>query len=305
MRAPNLVLALLLMAFAATAAKAELRVVTTTTDLAALVEIIGGEHVEVEAICRGYQDPHYLEAKPSHMTRLRRADLLIYVGLELEVGWLPLLVDGSRNPNLRSGNPGHLNASEGLVIRNIQTGPVSRSQGDVHPLGNPHYWLDPHNQLIIAARIGERLSELDPGNSPTFASNLTAFQLQMRQAIAGWEERLSGWKGQKIVCYHQQWEYLLGWLGIEVMDYIENKPGIPPSPRHISQLREAMAKQQIPLVLISNFFEPAHAKRVADASDAHLMILPASVDGEDGLEDPFLYFEYIVSELEKVIPGGG
>jgi zinc/manganese transport system substrate-binding protein len=302
MRTP--ILTLLLLAFAASAAKAELRVVTTTTDLAALVEIIGGEHAAVEALCRGYQDPHYLEAKPSHMNRLRRADLLVYIGLELEVGWLPLLVDGSRNPKLRSGNPGHLNASDGLTIHSIQTGPVSRSQGDVHPLGNPHYWLDPRNQPIIASAIAERLSELDPENAATFASNLTAFQVQMREAIAAWEKRLAGWKGRKIVCYHQQWEYLLSWLGIEVMDYIENKPGIPPSPRHIAQLRESMAREQIPLVLISNFFEPAHAERVAEASEAHLTILPASVDGEDGLEDPFLYFEYIVSELENALPGG-
>jgi zinc/manganese transport system substrate-binding protein len=298
-------LALLILAFAATAAKADLRVVTTTTDLAALVEIVGGDHVEVEALCRGYQDPHYLEAKPSHMTRLRRADLLVYVGLELEVGWLPLLVDGSRNPKLRAGNPGHLNASEDLEIRDIPTGPVSRSEGDVHPLGNPHYWLDPRNQVAIAGSIAERLAELDPERAGDFHSNRAAFEERMLASIEAWEQRLSGWKGQKIVCYHQQWEYLLSWLGIEVMDYIENKPGIPPSPRHIAQLREAMAREQIPLVLISNFFEPAHARRVAEASGAALQILPASVDGEDGLGDPFLYFEYVVSELEKTLPGGG
>jgi zinc/manganese transport system substrate-binding protein len=303
MRTP--ILTLLLLVFAASTARAELRVVTTTTDLAALVRIVGGDQVEVEALCRGYQDPHYLEAKPSHMTRLRRADLLVYIGLELEVGWLPLLVDGSRNPKLRAGNAGHLNASEGLDIRDIPTSPVSRSQGDVHPLGNPHYWLDPHNQVVIANSIARRLTELDPDQAAGFEANRAAFETRMLDSIAAWEERLGGWRGLQIVCYHQQWEYLLGWLGIEVMDYIENKPGIPPSPRHIAQLREAMERERIPLVLISNFFEPAHARRVAESSDATLAILPASVDGEDGLGDPFLYFEYVVAELEKALPVGG
>ena len=221
MRSP--ILALLILAFAATAAKADLRVVTTTTDLAAIVEIVGGDHVEVEALCRGYQDPHYLEAKPSHMTRLRRADLLVYVGLELEVGWLPLLVDGSRNPQLRSGSPGHLNASENLHIRNIPTGPVSRSQGDVHPLGNPYYWLNPRNQVVIARAIADRLAELDPERAGDFEANRAAFEQRMLESIEAWERRLVGWKGQQIVCYHQQWEYLLSWLGIEVLDYIERR----------------------------------------------------------------------------------
>ena len=285
-------------------ASAEVRVVTTTTDLGALVEIVGGEHVEVEALCRGYQDPHYLEAKPSHMSRLRRADLLVYIGLELEVGWLPLLVDGSRNPKLRAGNPGHLNASTGLEVRNIPVGEVSRGHGDVHPLGNPHYWLDPGNLIPIASKIAERLAELDPENAEVYASNLAAFETRLLAAIDDWSARLAGWKGRRIVAYHQQWEYLLAWLGIEVLDYIENKPGIPPSPRHISQLKESMAREKIPMVLISNFFEPEHARRVAEASEARLVILPASVDGEDGLSDPFLFFEHLVTELEAALPAG-
>lgn len=283
---------------------ADLRVVTTTTDLAALVEAVGGEHVEVEALCRGYQDPHYLEAKPSHMSRLRRADLLVYIGLELEVGWLPLLINGSRNPKLRAGNEGHLNASTGLDIRSIPVAEVSRADGDVHPLGNPHFWLDPRNQLPIARTIAERLVELDPDNAQTYEANLATFTSRLEAAIADWSARLAGWQGQEIVCYHQQWEYLLAWLGIGVMDYIENKPGIPPSPRHIGQLKESMAREKIPMVLISNFFEPEHARRVADASDAKLVILPASVDGEDGLSDPFLFFEHLVTELEAALPAG-
>ncbi|RKZ07288.1 zinc ABC transporter substrate-binding protein [bacterium] len=289
----------------ATSAQAELRVVTTTTDLAALVRIIGGDHVDVEALCRGYQDPHYLEAKPSHMARLRKADLMVYVGLELEVGWLPMLVNGSRNPQLRAGNPGSLGAATGIEILDVPTGEVSRSEGDVHPLGNPHYWSDPHNQIVMAGTIAERLSRLDPEHTPDFESALASFQTRMDAAITDWKQRLEFMQGQQIVCYHQQWEYLLNWLEIDVMDYVENKPGIPPSPRHISQLREAMRRAEISVVLISNFFEPGHAKRVAEASSATLLILPTSIDGEDGLDDPFLYFEHVVSSLEATRPTGG
>lgn len=294
----------LLMVFAP-ATRAEVRVVTTTTDLLALVELVGGDHVGVEALCRGYQDPHYLEAKPSHMARLRNADLLVYVGLELEVGWLPLLVNGSRNPKLRAGSSGNLSAADDIEVLEVPTGEVSRAAGDVHPLGNPHYWLDPRNQVIMAGTIASRLAELDPDHAADYEANRAAFATRMESSIAGWSARVEDWKGQRIVCYHQQWEYLLDWLGIEVLDYIENKPGIPPSPRHVSQLKEAMEREQIPVVLISNFFEPQHARRVADASGADLLVLPASIDGEDGLSDPFLYFEHVVSAFASALPVGG
>jgi zinc/manganese transport system substrate-binding protein len=286
-------------------ASAKLNVVTTTTDLAAIVREVGGEHVSVEALCRGYQDPHYLEAKPSHMARLRSADLMVYVGLELEVGWLPLLISGARNPDLRDGEPGSLNASAHIGVVGVPTGEVSRSEGDVHPLGNPHYWLDPRNQLVMAATIADRLARLDRANAVDYQSNLQAFRDRMEDAIADWERRLAPWRGRQIVCYHQQWEYLLGWIGIEVLDYIENKPGIPPSPQHISQLREAMEREHVALVLISNFFEPAAARRVAERAGADLLILPPSVEGEDGLDTPFAHFEYLVSQLESAVPSGG
>jgi zinc/manganese transport system substrate-binding protein len=217
---------------------------------------------------------------------------------------LPLLVDGARNPGLRAGSPGHLNASTGLHVRNIPTGEVSRGHGDVHPLGNPHYWLDPGNLISIAAVIAGRLAELDPDHAPEFEARRAAFETRMEAAIIDWTTRLEAWRGRQIVAYHQQWEYLLAWLGIEVLDYIENKPGIPPSPKHIAQLKETMAREKIPVVLISNFFEPQHARRVAEASDAALLILPASIDGEEGLSDPFLYFEYVVSAFEAALPGG-
>lgn len=274
-----------------------LRVVTTTTDIAALVEILGGDRVEVESLCRGYQDPHYLEAKPSHMARLRRADLLAYVGLELEVGWLPLLVSGSRNPRLRNGEPGNLNMSAGIDILEIPTGALSRSEGDVHPQGNPHYWLRPGNLITMAQTLATRLAELDPAHAADYESARAGFQARMTSAIEGWQGRLAPWRGEQVVCYHKQWEYLLDWLDLSVLGYIENKPGIPPSPRHVSSLREAMRERGTRLVLISNFFEPEPARRVAESTAAGLLILPASVRGEEGLDDPFRFFDRLVEGL--------
>lgn len=295
-------LASLLSLLNAAPAQATLKVVTSTTDIAALVRIVGGDEVEVESLCRGYQDPHYLEAKPSHMSRLRRADLMAYVGLELEVGWMPLLVKGARNPALRDGEPANLNCSAGISVLEVPTGQLSRSEGDVHPLGNPHYWLDPRNQIVMASTIADRLTELDPAHAATFGANRDAFAERMNAAIAGWEQRLAGWRGRSIVCYHKQWEYLLDWLGIDVLDYIEAKPGIPPSPKHIAQLRAAMERENVHLVLISNFFEPAPARRVAADGEAELVILPASVEGVEGLDDPFAYFDYVVDHLARFMP---
>jgi zinc/manganese transport system substrate-binding protein len=295
----HLVCVALLLALLPRPAGAEVKVVTTTTDLASLTTIVGGDHVEVEALCRGYQDPHYLEAKPSHMARLRRADLLVYVGLELEVGWLPLLINGSRNPALRPGSPGHLAATNGIEVLEVPTGPVSRSEGDVHPLGNPHYWLDPRNQILMASTIADRLADLDPEHADDYRRAQADFAERMDTAIAGWSERMAPWRDQEIVCYHKQWEYLVEWLGLTVLDYVENKPGIPPSPRHIQDLKAEMERDGVPLVVISNFFEPAPARRVAEAAGAKLVILPASIDGEEGLDDPFLFFDHLVDALER------
>lgn len=302
MRYPALVLCFLLLALPARADR--LNVVTTTEDIAALVRIIGTDHVEVEALCRGYQDPHYLEAKPSHMARLRQADLLAYTGLELEVGWLPLLVSGSRNPTLRAGEPGNLSLADGIHILEVPTGEITRGEGDIHPDGNPHYSLDPRNQIIMAGTISDRLSALDPAHAADFESARVAFVADFGARIDSWAQRLAPLRGAQIVCYHKQWEYLLDWLGIGVLGYVENKPGIPPSPRHLGELQAQMSEAGTRLVLISNFFEPSQAKKVAESSGAALVILPTCVGGEDGLEDPFRFFDYVAERLTSSWAGG-
>ena len=181
----------------------ELRVVTTTPDLAAITRAVGGEAVEVTAIARGYQDPHYVEAKPSYMRRLSRADLLIYNGLELEIGWLPLLVQGSRNRRVLPGSDGILDASRGLAILEVPAGEVDRSMGDIHPQGNPHYALDPRNGLRISAAVAARLQRLAPERSEEFERGLAAFKADLAKRVRDWEERTRHLRGRKVVAFHE------------------------------------------------------------------------------------------------------
>lgn len=280
------------------ASASELRAVATIPDIAALVQIVGGDRVDVKTLARGYQDPHYLEAKPSFVVQLKRADLLAYVGLELEVGWLPLLLEGARNDRLLSGSDGLLGLSEGLTILEIPTGQVTRAAGDVHPDGNPHYWLDPRNQIPMSRTIAERLAVLDPEHAAGYRARQQEFERKWTAAVEEWNQRMQPWRGTRVVCYHKQWEYLFDWMGIDIAGYVEAKAGIPPAPRHVNELEKRMIAEDIGVIVMSNYFEPAAAKRLSAVTGAQLVVLPASVSGEDGLDDPFTFFEYLVTELE-------
>lgn len=279
-----------------------LRVVTTTSDLAAIARGVGGSAVAVEAVARGYEDPHYLQAKPSYMRRLRGADLLIYNGLELEIGWLPLLIQGCRNPLVLPGATGNLDASAGVLILEIPGGEVDRSMGDIHPEGNPHYTMDPRNGLVIAATIAARLEQLSPENAELFAANLQAFQAELRQHIAEWEEQLAHLRGDQVITYHKQWEYLASWLGLDIAGYIEEKPGIPPAPRHVAHLIGLMQNSGITVILHANFVDARPAERVAVRSAATALELPAAVDGEEEISTYVELFDVIVHRLAAALP---
>src|SRR5262249_53857073 len=211
-------------------------VVTTTEDLAALVREVGGDKVKVEAIARGYQDPHFVEAKPSFILKLHSADLLLVVGRELEIGWLPPLVTQSRNAKIQPGADGYLDASLNVRILEIPTGPVTRAMGDVHPLGNPHYWLDPDNGRKIAQTIQEKLSRLSPGDAATFAARYADFDGRLKEAEKRWDAAMAPFKGTKVVTYHRSWPNFCERFGLDVVGYVEPRPGIPPSPSHTIEL---------------------------------------------------------------------
>lgn len=296
-------IAVCLLSTAGGAAAEKLRVVTTTAELAAIARAVGGELVEVKAIARGDQDPHYLEAKPSYMSLVNKADLLIYNGLELEIGWLPLLVQGGRNPRVLSGQPGNLEASASIPVLELPSGELDRSQGDVHPLGNPHYTLDPRNGLIIAQTIATRLQILDPGDAETFSRNLKQFQQELQQHIGQWERRAKDLRGRRVVTYHKNLEYLADWLGLVVADYIEDKPGVPPSPRHIAELVDHMKRDGMQVILYANFQEAMAPERVASQANALALALPISVGGEPGIATYADLFETILGRLEKGFGG--
>ena len=279
----------------------KLRVVTTTADLAAIARRVGGERVEVETIARGYQDPHYVQARPSYMRRVNRADLLVYTGLQLEIGWLPVLIEGARNPAVVPGASGLLDASRGIEVLEVPAGEVDRTMGDIHPEGNPHYLLDPRNGLVVAGVLAGRLGERAPADTATFNANLMQFQLDLGLEIISWEERAAALRGQQVVAYHKQWEYLAAWLGMEIMDYVEDKPGIPPSPRHLAGLVRRMREARVRIVLCANYVDPATARRVAAKTGARVVVLPVAAGGEEGVETYTGLFEVILELLEQAL----
>ncbi|MBI3291458.1 MAG: zinc ABC transporter substrate-binding protein [Elusimicrobia bacterium] len=259
---------------------AKLYVATTTEDLAALAREVGGSFVEATPIARGYQDPHFVDAKPSYLLKLARADLFIQVGLELEVAWAPPLLTNARNRRILPGNPGFLDASEGCEILQKPTGVVDRSLGDVHPFGNPHYWLDPANGRIIAKRIAERLAAIDPSHAEAFQTNLAGFEARLTKAEKTWDALMAPLKGTKVVTYHNSWPNFAKRFGLVVMNHIEPKPGIPPSPGHIQTLTAQIKRERIPLLLVEPYFDVKLPEKIARDTGAKLVLFPPSVGAE-------------------------
>lgn len=284
-------------------ADAPIKVMTTTTDLAALAAAVGSDLVEVQPIARGSQDPHYVDARPSYMRKLHGADLLIYNGLELEIGWLPLLVEGSRNRRVQAGGEGALNASAGLPILEIPTGELDRSQGDIHPEGNPHYTLSPINGRHIASAITARLQRLRPAQFDELAAQRDHFTALLDDSVATWASRAQAWRGTRVIAHHKQWEYLADWLGLEIVAYIEEKPGIPPTPQHVSHLVDLIRREQISIILHATFTDPRPARQLAARTSTRVVELPAAVAAVDGAQDYLSLFGIILDRLDEALTG--
>ncbi|HJV91329.1 MAG TPA: metal ABC transporter substrate-binding protein [Holophagaceae bacterium] len=277
----------------------KLNVVASTTDLAALATEVGGDKVNVNAIARGYQDPHFVEAKPSFLLNLRRADLLVVVGLELEVGWLPPLINQCGNPKVQPGGPGYFDASQFSEILEIPSGQVSRAMGDVHPLGNPHYWLDPKNGVRIAGGLAQRFSQLRPADAAYFQGRLADFQKRMAEAERRWDDRMKPYRGRKIITYHRSWPNFTKRFGLQVVDYIEPKPGIPPSPAHVVELIALMRRDNIKLILVEPYFDLKTPQSVARETGGQVAVLMPSVGGNAATGDYIKLFDYDVDLLVK------
>src|SRR5262245_1899030 len=246
---------LFLMLLAPAVASAQLKVVATTEDLGSLTSEIGGDKVSITSLAKGYQDPHFVDPKPSFILAVSRADLLVVVERELEIGWLPPLLTSSRNAKIQPGSKGYLDASMNVKILEIPTGQITRAMGDVHPLGNPHYWLDPGNGRKMAMAIRDKLSELSPADKALFDKRYTDFDQRLAAAEKRWDATMAPYKGTKIVTYHRSWPNFMERFGLDVMGYVEPKPGIPPAPAHTIELIDAMKKQNAKLVVVEPYFD--------------------------------------------------
>ncbi|HSN68637.1 MAG TPA: metal ABC transporter substrate-binding protein, partial [Thermoanaerobaculia bacterium] len=293
-----LLIVLSMLALAAGSARADkLKVITTTEDLAWITRAIGGDKVGAQSLARGYQDPHFVEPKPSFLLELRKADLLVVVGLELEAGWLPPLIDQSRNAKIRPGSPGYLDVSAGVEILDRPTTGVDRSMGDIHAGGNPHYWLEPGNAIRMAAQIAARLTELRPEHRDAFAASLTAFKSDMNEANKRWTKMLAPYRGAKIVTYHRSWSNFVKRYGLDVVGFVEPKPGVPPSPSHIFSLVNQMKQQQVKVILVEPYFDLKTPQSIGDRTGAKVVVVYPSVLGRPELRDYYQLFDRNIAAI--------
>jgi len=320
-------------------AAAALNVVTTTTDLASITREIGGNRLSVDSLQDGTRDPHFLQAKPSYIMLARRADLWIRIGMELEIGYEPVIIDSSRNARIRPGRPGHLDVSERVLRLDVPSAKVDRSMGDVHPQGNPHYWLDPLNGRIIAETICERLRELDPPGAEAYDAGLAAFKRKLDTAMFGegavaalggdelWELSRSGaldaalesrgivsggWcallgphRGACVASHHRSWNYLLGRFGLVLAAELEPKPGIPPSSRHLAEVVETVRARGVKAIMVEPFYPPKAAGFVAERTGARVVVAANATGGDEAATDYVAMLDSCVRRLAAALGGGG
>jgi len=287
------------------AAEAALNVVTTTSDLASIVSEVGGDKIAVESLARGYQDPHFVEAKPSFVLKLNKADLLVVVGRDLEIGWLPALINQARNARIQPGADGYFDASLTAKILDLPTGQLTRAMGDVHPLGNPHYWLDPENGRAIAKAVQAKLSQKDPANAPYYAQRAADFDRRLSEAQQRWTSMMASYKGIKVVTYHRSWANFADAFGIDVIGYVEPKPGIPPTPQHTLDVIQAMRAQGIKLIIVEPYFDSKTPNSIASQTGGTVLVLPPSVGGVPAASDYLKLFDTNISLLVGAIKSAG
>lgn len=272
---------------------AEIRVVTTTAVIYDLVKEVGKEKVKADYICRGDQDPHFLEILPSYMLKLRKADLVFKIGLGLEL-WLQQLIDGSRNNSLKL-----VDLSTDIEKKEIPTGKIDASQGDVHPNGNPHYWLDPENAKIMAAGICKALSNQSPSNADYFKKNLKEYSQKLDNKIAEWKSKLASSKGKSIITFHKSWIYFTDRFGLKVINQVEPKPGVPPTPSHNAELISDIKKSGIRIILMENYYSDNAPNQLAQITGVKVIKVTNSVYGQPGINSYIQMLDSIVNSLSN------
>jgi zinc/manganese transport system substrate-binding protein len=282
-------------------AQAALNVVATLPDYGAIAVEIGGDKVKVTNLAKGTEDPHFVDARPSFIRVLNQADVLLEGGAEMEVGWLPALVNNARNPRILGDSSGHVLMARGIQLLDVPAGAVDRSMGDVHPGGNPHYAHDPANGRIMAAHLAEVFSKLDPANAATYAANLQRFNERLEVKIEEWTRRMAPYRGTKVVTYHKSYEYFAARFGLKVVGQIEPKPGIEPSPTHVNALIPRMKQEGAKLVLIEPNRPRKTPEYVAQSLGAKLVIIPGMVGGNEKIKDYFDLFDYDVAQITAAL----
>jgi zinc/manganese transport system substrate-binding protein len=282
-------------------AQGKLNVIASTEDLASIAAEVGGDRITVESIARGYQDPHFVEAKPSFILKLQKADVLIVVGRELEIGWLPPLINQSRNAKVQQGAAGYLDASLQARILDLPTGQVTRAMGDVHPSGNPHYWLDPENGKAVARSIGAKFTELRPNDRAYFEQRVADFSSRIDAAEKRWLAQLAPYKGVKVVTYHRSYPNFAERFGLDIIGYVEPKPGIPPTPQHTLDLMAEIKRQNVKVVMVEPYFDLKTPNAIGRETGAQVLVLPPSVGGVKEITDYFKLFDYDVNLLANAL----
>ncbi|HZA52476.1 MAG TPA: metal ABC transporter substrate-binding protein [Myxococcaceae bacterium] len=266
-------------------AEAKVNVVATTGDLGALAREVGGEHVDVKVLARPTQDPHFVDARPNLVLDVSNAHLLIINGLELEVGWLRVVITSARNPEVQPGQQGYLDASTLIQPKEVPRAAIDRSMGDLHTGGNPHYTLSPRNGLLVARGIAARLQAIDPDNAKAYAANLGRVEQSLGARIVEWEKALSPYKGADVVTYHKSWIYFVDWAGLDQVAFVEPKPGLPPNAGHVARVLAVIKQQKVPLILQEEWYPAATSEQLARLSGAKLVRVPGQTrDGQSYAE---------------------
>lgn len=284
-------------------ALAKLNIVATTPDLGAIAKEIGGDKVDVKSLARPTEDPHFVDARPSFITILNKADVLIEGGAMLEAGWLPPLIEGARNKKIQIGSAGRVIGSDGITLIQVPT-TLDRAMGDIHPMGNPHYLLDPLNGKVVAQHICDTLCKLDAASCPHFQTNLEGFSRKIDEKMVEWRKLTALFKGTKVVTYHKSYDYFLERFGLELVDTLEPKPGIPPSPTHINALIPRMKEDGVKAIIIEPNKEKKTPEFIAEKTGAKVLVLPGTVGGNEETEDYISLFDYNLAQLAAAIGGG-
>ncbi len=278
----------------------QIKIVTTTPDMKSIAEFIGGNKVSVTSIATGYQNPHFVDPKPSYIISLTQANLFVTVGLDLETGWSPQLLSSSRNTKIQKGATGYVDASEGVNLLQVPTA-ANRAEGDIHIYGNPHYWLDPNNGKTIARNITNGLERIDPSNKTFYEANLVAFNNKIDTKLKEWQGKMAAYKGSKIIAYHNEWVYFETRFGLQIVDFMEPKPGIPPTPSQLVKVIKEVTANKIKVIISSPYFTTSSSDVVAKQTGVKELTLATSVGAFDTIKDYFGLFDYNIDHLTAAL----